>query len=386
MTESPDGWLAGLERRAQLRHRAGLSRQLSPRSPNDALIDLAGNDYLGLSRHPLVRAAATKALDQYGLGSTGSRLVQGSTAVHAELEHALATGLGWAGCLVYSSGYLANLGVVRGLVRPRSLAVLDAHAHASLVDACRLAQVETTTAPHSNVDAIAKILAAQRGRRAVVITESVFSVDGDIAPLAELHAVCRRFGAVLLVDEAHAVGVLGPSGAGVVAALGLAGEPDIVVTATLSKALGGAGGAVLGAPALISHLVDTSRTFIYDTALPAPVAAGVNAALRLAQSESELRELVTTRARSSAQTLRTAGYVVGEPAAGVLSVRAPSAEAAVAWAQRCRAQGVAVGCFRPPSTPDSHARLRLTINAGVAAQDYEKALDIVVATAPRDVR
>jgi 8-amino-7-oxononanoate synthase len=277
--EAGDGtrWLATLHRRAELRAKAGLTRRLRPRGPAEPVVDLAGNDYLGLSRHPDVVAAAAQALSAYGLGATGSRLVRGSTELHAALESDLAGWLGSAFALVYSSGYLANLGAVHALAQPGTLLVSDAHNHASLIDGCRLSRAETVVAPHADPDAVAALLAARPGRLAVVVTESVFSVDGDLAPLRELHAVARRHGALLLVDDAHALGVLGPDGAGGVAAAGLSGEPDVVVTVTLSKSLGGAGGVVAGSAALRQHLVDTGRTFIFDTALPrraSPAAAG----------------------------------------------------------------------------------------------------------------
>ncbi|WP_157527918.1 aminotransferase class I/II-fold pyridoxal phosphate-dependent enzyme, partial [Micromonospora rosaria] len=228
-------WLAALDRRAELRARAGLTRRLRPRPADDVVVDLAGNDYLGLARHPEVTAAATRALAGYGLGATGSRLVRGSTEAHHDLEAALADWLGTGRSLVFSSGYLANLGAIRGLVQPRTLLIADAHNHASLIDGCRISGAETVVTPHGDVAAVARALAGAPGRPAVVVTESVFSVDGDLAPLADLHAVARRHGAVLLVDDAHALGVLGPGGAGGVAAAGLAGAPDVVVTATLSK-------------------------------------------------------------------------------------------------------------------------------------------------------
>src|SRR4029453_11119455 len=166
-------------------------------------------------------------------------------------------------------------------VRPNTLIVSDAHNHASLVDGIRLSGAEKIVVPHAEVSAVGEALAARPGRPAVVVTESVFSVDGDLAPLRELHATARRHGAILLVDDAHAGGVLGPAGAGGVAENGLAGEPDVVVTATLSKAFGAAGGAVAGPAVLIRHLVDTGRTFIFDTALPPAVAAGALTALGL---------------------------------------------------------------------------------------------------------
>ncbi|GLZ80147.1 8-amino-7-oxononanoate synthase [Actinorhabdospora filicis] len=361
-----------LERKADLRAKAGLSRSLSHRAAGDALVDLAGNDYLGLSRHPVVLDAARAALDAFGLGATGSRLVRGSTRVHEDLEARLGEVLGGA-ALVYSSGYLANLGVVRGLCRPRTPLIRDAHAHASLVDGCRLAGIEAEVAPHSDPAALEAMLRPG----AVVLIESVYSVDGDLAPLPELYEVCRRHGALLVVDEAHALGVIGPDGAGGVAAAGLSGAEGLVVTATLSKALGAAGGVVVGPPSLRRHLVDTGRTFIYDTALPPAVAAGAHAALDLAAADAALRGDVADRAAFAASALG-----VPAPAAGVLSVPAPDAAGAVAWASRCREAGVAVGCFRPPSTPDGSSRLRLTVNAGIERDVFEAAVAAIVEARP----
>ncbi|MFI6232904.1 8-amino-7-oxononanoate synthase [Micromonospora sp. NPDC050784] len=375
-------WLAALDRRAELRAKAGLTRRLHPRPAHDQMTDLAGNDYLGLATHPEVTAAATAALSAYGLGATGSRLVRGSTDAHRALEEDLARWLGTDGALVFSSGYLANLGALRALVQPRTLLVSDAHNHASLIDGCRLSGAETVVTPHADVEAVAAALAAAPGRPAVVVTESVFSVDGDLAPLARLHAVARRHGALLLVDDAHALGLTGPAGAGAVAATGLAGEPDVVVTATLSKALGGAGGVVAGPAEFVRHLVETGRTFIFDTALPPAVAAGVHAALRLAQAGDDLRAELSDRVGLAVGRLRAAGLTVSAPDAAVISVTAPGPEAATAWAADCRDRGVAVGCFRPPSTPDSRSRLRLTVSAGVPRAAFERALDVIVETAP----
>ncbi|WP_329108635.1 8-amino-7-oxononanoate synthase [Micromonospora sp. NBC_01699] len=375
-------WLEALDRRAQLRAKAGLTRQLRPRGATDPVADLAGNDYLGLARHPAVTAAATGALHAYGLGATGSRLVRGSTDLHTTLEQALADWFGAERALVYSSGYLANLGAVRALVRPRTLLVSDAHNHASLIDGCRLSGAQTVVTPHNDVAAVEAALVAAPGRPAVVVTESVFSVDGDLAPLARLHEVARRHGALLLVDDAHAVGVLGPGGAGAVVDAGLAGAPDVVVTATLSKALGGAGGVVAGPVELVRHLVETGRTFIYDTALPPAVAAGVLAATGLARAGDPLRAELADRAATVVRRLGLAGLDVSAPAAGVVSVTAPGPEAATAWAADCLDRGVAVGCFRPPSTPDSRSRLRLTINTGVPRAEFDRALDVIVECAP----
>lgn len=378
MGDDPADWQERLAREARLRERAGLRRELRPRGTGDGTVDLAGNDYLGLSRHPVVVAAAVAALSGFGLGATGSRLVRGSTDIHTALEHGLADLLGVESALVYSSGYLANLGAVRALAGPGTLLVSDRHNHASLIDGCRSSRAEVVVTPHGSVSAVEEALSGRGDRPALVVTESVYSVDGDLAPLAPLHAVCRRHGAVLLVDDAHAVGVRGPYGSGAVREAGLAGEPDVVTTITLSKSFGAAGGVVAGPRALAAHLVDTGRTFIYDTALPPPVAAGALAALDLIRAADDLRAEVRDRAALVAKRLTT----VCEPEGGVVSVLAPDADAAVAWAWRCLDRGVAVGCFRPPSTPDGRSRLRLTVNAGIPRPDFEAALDVIAAESP----
>jgi 8-amino-7-oxononanoate synthase len=379
-------WDEALRAAADERAARGLRRELRPRPPADPVVDLAGNDYLGLARHPAVVAAAASALQGYGLGATGSRLVRGSTEAHAALEAELARWLGFPAALVYSSGYLANVGAVRALAGalPGTLVVSDAHNHASLVDGCRMAAKDGAglcVVPHASPGAVSAALSAHAGP-AVVVTESVYSVDGDLAPLRDLYGAVRAHRAVLLVDDAHATGLLGPAGAGAVAAAGLAGAPEVVMTATLSKAFGAAGGVVAGPEVLRRHLVDTGRTFVYDTGLPPAVAAGALAALELIRGGDALRAEVAARAGEAVGRLRVAGLAVSMPAAGVVSVAAPGPDEAVAWAAACRERGVAVGCFRPPSTPDGRSRLRLTVNAGVPLDDFRKALDVIVAERP----
>ncbi|MFI5915049.1 8-amino-7-oxononanoate synthase [Dactylosporangium sp. NPDC051541] len=383
-------WLESLDAEAAARRTAGLRRDLHPRgaAESDPVVDLAGNDYLGLSRHPDVLAAAAASLLRFGLGATGSRLVRGSTEAHHALEDGLAGLLGFPSALVYSSGYLANLGAVRALARRDTLIVSDAHNHASIVDACRLARgtgrdgVETVVAPHADPSAVAAILAAHPGRPALVVTESVFSVDGDLAPLPDLYEVARSHGALMLVDDAHALGVLGPRGAGGVAAAGLAGAPGLAVTATLSKSLGAAGGVIAGPRPLHRQLVDTGRTFIFDTALPPAVAAGARAALELLSAGDDLRATLHDRAGRAVDRLRGEGLDVPTPAGGVVSVAAPGPDEALAWATACRDRGVAVGCFRPPSTPDGRSRLRLTVNAGLPEAAFDEALDVILKERP----
>ncbi|AEV87922.1 8-amino-7-oxononanoate synthase [Actinoplanes sp. SE50] len=375
-------WSESLDRLARDRAKAGLTRHLRPRPADDDVVDLAGNDYLGLSRHVAVTSAARSAIAAYGVGATGSRLVRGSTDAHTALESGLAGWLGAEAALVFSSGYLANLAVVRAAAAVCDLVVSDAYNHASLIDGCKISGRPVVVAPHNDPAAVAAILDAHPGRTAAVVTESVFSVDGDLAPLAALHAVTTARGALLIVDDAHALGLLGPAGAGGVVAAGLAGQPDVIVTATLSKSLGGAGGVVAGPARVIRHLIDTGRTFIYDTAPPPAVVAGVHAAIDLARAADDRRATLTARGQRLAARLRAAGYPVRDPAAGVLSVVAPGPEAALTWSDDCRDRGVAVGCFRPPSTPDGTSRLRLTLNAGIPEADFTRALDVILECAP----
>jgi 8-amino-7-oxononanoate synthase len=363
-------WEAWLAAQAAAREEAGLRRALAPRPANDRVLDLAGNDYLGLSRDPAVTAAAADAALQWGAGSGASRLVTGSLALHAQLEDALAAYTGQPTALVMSTGYHANLAVVTALADRDTLVVSDAHIHASLVDAVRLSRARLEVVPHSDVAAVCAALSSYNGR-ALVLAESIYSVLGDEAPLAELAAACADHGALMVVDEAHALGVRGP---GLVHALGLAAAPHVLVTATLSKALGAQGGAVLCSPAVREHLVNLARPFIFDTGLAPAAAAGALAALNVLRDRPELPDVVRRRADDLAAALGV------EPAAGaVLSVPMPSPQVAVAAQAAALAQGVRVGCFRPPSVPDGISRLRITVNAGVSDDDWTRATEVLVA-------
>ncbi|MFE7130197.1 8-amino-7-oxononanoate synthase [Streptomyces sp. NPDC057638] len=379
MTEDPFDWIDDESRR---RERAGLVRSLRPRPADSPLLDLAGNDYLGLTRHPEVTEAAAGAARRWGAGATGSRLVTGSTALHAELETELAAFCGFEAALVFSSGYAANLAAVTALSGRGSLVVSDAANHASIVDGCRLSRAETAIVPHAAPEAVRKTLEAHPGWRGLVVTDAVFSVDGDAAPLTELAAICRERSAALLVDEAHGLGVLGEGGRGALAGAGLAGAPGVVATLTLSKALGSQGGAVLGPARVIDHLVNTARSFIFDTGL-APAAAGAAlASLRLLRREPERAARVRAVASALHDGLVARGLVAVRPDAAVVSVRAPSPEGALAWAAACREAGLAVGCFRPPAVPDGISRLRLTARADLTDDQVAQALRTIVATAP----
>lgn len=358
--------LAWLDEHAAARLTAGLRRQLRSRAAGTPALDLASNDYLGLTRHPEVRAGAIEAVQRWGAGATGSRLVTGTTTEHELLEAELAEFTGFPAALVFASGYAANLGAVTALAGRGTLIVSDAGCHASLVDACRLSRARVAIAPHRDTAAVARLLADRTEERALVLTDSVFSADGDLAPLAELHRVTRDHKALLLVDEAHGLGVRGAGGRGLCQETGLAGEPDVIVTVTLSKALAAQGGAVLGDPRVRAHLIDTARTMIFDTGL-APAAVGAaRAALRIMRRDPGLGQRVLDRA---ADIARIAG--VPAPDSAVVPIILGDPETAYAAARSCREQGVEVGCFRPPSVPEGTSRLRLTARADLRAADLD---------------
>ncbi|MBB4910470.1 8-amino-7-oxononanoate synthase [Actinophytocola algeriensis] len=371
-----------LDTRADERRRAGLARRLHPRRVDSDLLDLAGNDYLGLSRDKRVTGASAAATLRWGAGSTGSRLVTGTTEAHIELEHELAKFCGAQAALVFSSGFTANLGAVTALSGKGSAIVTDAYLHASLIDGCRLSGADVAVMKHGDVAAVTHALKTRRTERALMVTDSVFSVDGDLAPLRELHEACRANGAALVVDDAHGLGVLGEGGRGAVAEAGLIGEPDVVTTVTLSKALGAQGGAVLGPRRVIKHLVDSARSFIFDTGLAPSSTTAALAALNVLKEEPALPEKVREVALTFSSRLREAGLRVTDPAAAVVSVLAPTPEQAVQWADDCRASGVWVGCFRPPSVPDGVSRLRLTARADLSDSDIERAIEVIVKHAP----
>ncbi|UBV12597.1 8-amino-7-oxononanoate synthase [Mycolicibacterium fortuitum] len=363
---SPLAWLADVETQ---RRQAGLRRELRTRPAVATELDLASNDYLGLSQHPQVLEGGIEALRTWGAGAGGSRLVTGNTELHEGFEAALAAFVGAESALVFSSGYTANLGAVVALSGPGSLLVSDALTHASLVDACRLSRARVTVTPHRDVEAVEAALSSRTEQRAVVLTESVFSADGVLAPLRELHAVCRRHGALLLVDEAHGLGVRGPGGQGLLYEAGLAGAPDVVMTTTLSKALGSQGGVVLGPEPIRAHLIDAARPFIFDTGL-APAAVGAAwAALRVLIAEPQRAQAVLDHA---AELARISGDST-VPDSAVVSVILGEPEVAVAAAAACLDRGVRVGCFRPPTVPEGTSRLRLTARASLTADEMDLA-------------
>ncbi|WP_439029163.1 8-amino-7-oxononanoate synthase [Gordonia terrae] len=362
-------WLAGA---ARDRVEAGLHREPHVRRADGDEINLGSNDYLGLSTHPAVIAGAQAAARQWGGGATASRLVVGTTSAHTDLEAELADFLDFPAALAFSSGYLANVGAITALAQRGDLIVSDTGTHASLIDGCRLSRARVVVVDRGDHDAVRSALAQRTERRALVVTDSVYSIDGEPAPVADLYAAARAHGAVLLVDEAHALGVRGPGGRGLLAERGLSGAPDLVMTTVLSKSLGSQGGVVLGSRLLRSHLIDCARPFIFDTGLNPAAVGAARAALDVLRLDPGLPERLRDNTRHLA---RACG--AEEPAAAVISIIVGDPQRAVAAAAACRARGVLVGCFRPPSVPPGTSRLRITVRADLDTEILDHVAGVV---------
>ena len=346
------------------------------------LLAFCSNDYLGLAQHPQLIAAFKRVADDEGVGSTAAHLVCGHRREHAALEEALAEWTGRERALLFSTGYMANLGVIQALLGRGDLCVQDKLNHACLLDGAMLAGATLHRYPHADTAAAARRLAGEPGAAALLATDGVFSMDGDRAPLRELAALCRREGATLMVDDAHGLGVLGPDGAGSVAEAGLGPREVPVLMATLGKALGTHGAFVAGSSALVEGLTQFARTYVYTTALPAALAAATLAAVQVARAESWRREKLATliaRFRAGALQLGLPLAASDTPIQPLLLGDAPRALAA---ARALEARGLLVTAIRPPTVPAGQARLRITLSAAHEEEHVDRLLE-ALATLPR---
>ena len=358
---------ADRERAALLRRARTIEHAEGPWLDVDGrrLLGFCSNDYLGLAQHPQLIAAFKRVADDEGVGSTAAHLVCGHRREHAMLEEALAEWTGRERALLFSSGYAANLGALQALLGgvDGALCVQDKLNHACLIDGARLAGSELRRYPHADIEGAARQLASRPGAPALLATDGVFSMDGDVAPLAALAALTSREGATLMVDDAHGLGVLGTQGAGSVAAAGLDAADVPVLMATLGKALGCAGAFVAGSAALIEGLTQFARPHVYSTAMPPALAAAALAAVRLAREEDWRREklaALVTRFRRGAAEL---GLPLMASTTAIQPLRLGDAEAALAASQALEAQGLLVTAIRPPTVPVGQARLRITLSA-----------------------
>ncbi len=341
----------------------------------ERLLLLCSNNYLGLAADRRLALAAADAAQRYGTGSGASRLVSGTQPLHLALEQQLARWKGTEDCVLFTSGYLANIGIVTTLVGRGDVVVSDALNHASIIDGCRLSGAEIAVYPHGDVEACGRLLGGARAagkRRLLLVTDSVFSMDGDLAPLGELLPLCRRYAAMVMVDEAHATGVLG-QGHGALAELGLEGQADALV-GTCSKALGSAGGFVAGSRALCDYLRNRARAFVFDTAPPPSVVAATLEALKIVEAEPDL----CRRARAHAQTLflglTALGYRVLPPQAAIVPVLVGDSADALTLGEGLRRRGVLALPIRPPTVPEGTARIRLCPMASHSAEQIEQVI------------
>lgn len=339
------------------------------------LVEFCGNDYLGLSRDPRVVAALRDGAQAHGAGATASHLVCGHSAVHETLEHELADWLQAPRALLFGSGYMANLAVVQTLLGAGDVCVQDKLNHASLIDAARLSGCVLKRYPHADAEAAARQLAAHADGAALLASDGVFSMDGDVAPLHSLADIARRQQATLYVDDAHGVGVLGPCGQGSVAQAGLdAGDVPLQLV-TFGKALGSYGAAVVGDATLVAHLAETARPHIYTTALPPAQCMATLEALRIARQGDDLRERLHARIEQLRAGARARGLELMASGTAIQPMPCGGDARALAIAATLEDQGYWVAPIRPPTVPEGQARLRITLSAAHAAADVEGLLD-----------
>ena len=339
----------------------------------EALLNFSSNDYLGLAAEPALREAARAALAVHGVGTGASRLVVGDTSAHRRLEARLAAFERAEAALLFNSGYAANVGTLQALVGPEDAVFSDALNHASLIDGCRLSRARTVIYPHVEVEALERALATTPARRKLVVTDTVFSMDGDVAPLRELVAVCRAHGAALLVDEAHATGVLGPRGAGLCEALGVEEDVDVRM-GTLSKALGGLGAYICASRPVVELVLQRARPLVFSTALPAALCAAAEAALHLVETDEALRARLWRNIHRFTEGLRALG-LPAEPRSAVFPILLGEPERALEASRALRAQGLLVKAIRPPTVPVGTSRLRFCLSAAHTEAHVDRALE-----------
>lgn len=329
------------------------------------LVNFGSNDYLALAGDARLRAAAVRAIELEGVGGGASPLVTGHSTALAELEHRLAQFEGTARAVVFPSGYAANLGTITALAGPGDVIYADRLNHASMIDGCRLSRAEVRVYPHGDYDALATMLRADVGafRRRLIATESLFSMDGDIAPLARLADLAEQFDCMLLVDEAHATGVFGERGRGLVEQYGLEDRVSVRI-GTLSKSLGCAGGFVCGSQQLIDWLINRARPYIFSTALPPAVCAAAQAALGVIDDEPLRRQQLLTRAATLRATLRAAGWQIGLSESHIIPLIVGEPQVAVDLSERLAERGLLTPAIRPPSVPLGKSRLRISLTFG----------------------
>lgn len=375
--------LESLEARA-LRRRLQVVEEVLPggkvRVAGKILLNLSSNDYLGLSQDPRLAAAAQAAAVRWGAGAGASRLVAGHLALHEAVEARLAAFKGTEAAVIFSTGYMANIGAIAALAGPGDAIFSDRLNHASIYDGIKLSGAMLERFPHRDMNRLEALLKKSTAKKRLIITDSVFSVDGDLAPLADLVALKAKFGAWLMIDEAHATGVLGPGGGGLAQALGLADRIDIHM-GTFSKALGSLGGYVAGDRRLIDYLHNKARSFIYSTALPPPVLGAIDKALEIVEAEPEQRRYLLHESDKFRQGLAAAGMDILGSESQIVPVLVGENNRTLKFAAALRERGLMAVALRPPTVPPGKSRVRFSLSAAHAREDLESALETIVGLA-----
>ncbi len=370
--------LAELEQRHLRRSLVAVESSPGPRLTINGrgLLLMCSNDYLGLSQHPALRQAAYAAMERYGFGSGASRLISGNSPLHEELERKIAAFKGTEAALLFNSGYAANAGIIPAIAGERDAVFSDSLNHASIIDGCRLSRARVNVYRHKDLEHLESLL-GQSGNagRKLIITDGVFSMDGDIAPLHELAALAEKHHAILMVDDAHATGVLGKNGRGTTEHFGLAGRVHIQM-GTLGKALGSFGAYVAGDKDVTEYLLNKARSFIYSTALPPAVCAASIAALELLHSEPWRRERLWKKQRRFTEGLKSLGIDTGASETPVIPLMIGDTEKTLTLSNRIFDEGIYATAIRPPTVPEGSARIRTTVTAAHSDDDIDKALDV----------
>ena len=370
--------LAQREQQHLLRNLVRLDSVQGPRVTVDgkSVVLLCSNDYLGLAEHPALKQAACDALERYGFGSGASRLVSGNTELHEELERRIAEFKGAESAILFNSGYAANTGVIPAVAGEGDVVLSDKLNHASIIDGCRLSRARTEVFRHRDMDHLETLLRSNTtARRKLIVTDGVFSMDGDIAPLPDLVTLAERYHAILMVDDAHATGVLGKQGRGTAEHFGLEDRVPIQM-GTLGKALGSFGAYVTGARDVVRYLLNTCRSYMFSTSLPAAVCAASIAALDVVVSEPWRREKLWDNRKRLAHGLESLGVSTAPSATPILPLLAGSSDQALQASHEAFTQGIFATAIRPPAVPDGSARIRATVMATHSEEDIDQAVRI----------
>lgn len=340
-------------------------------------LQFASNDYLGLANHPQLKHAALKAIEQFGVGAGASRLISGNLTPHDDLEKALARFFGTEAALILSSGYAANIGIIPSLIAPEGIIFADRLCHASLIDGCRLSRAKLRVFHHNDIDHLKSLLAKRTPNHpTLIVTEGVFSMDGDLAPLRELARLAEEFEAILLVDDAHGTGVMGLTGRGSIEYWEVE-STNILHMGTLSKALGTSGGFITGTKEFIAYLINTSRSFIYSTAPPPAIAAAAKSALHLIRQEPERCIQLWQNRERMYQGLTAMGCQLTKTESPILPIIVNDPGLAVKMSQHLLEKGIYIPAIRPPTVPKGTSRLRVTVTAVHSIEQIDTALEAI---------